>query len=139
MTGWDGAGAGYIGLIDPTVSSEFHLKFVNAANDVLADNVLNLVVNSQHVLGARDDNPFNYFDYTLNGAAPAGTATVRVSVNIGKRLQQPGRRRPGLYCRYLLAPSPRADEHRYAAARRNRFAGATPEIPYPFRRRDPRD
>jgi hypothetical protein len=78
LTGWAGAGAGYIGLTDPTVGSEFHLQFLNAANTVIGDTTLNLVVNGQHVLGSPNGgNPFGYFDYTLSATAPAGTASVR--------------------------------------------------------------
>jgi len=77
LSGWAGAGAGYIGLTDPTVGSQFHLQFLNAANSVIGDTTLNLVVNGQHVLGAANGNPFGYFNYTLSATAPAGTVTVR--------------------------------------------------------------
>jgi hypothetical protein len=78
LTGWAGAGAGYIGLTDPTVGSQFHLQFLNAANTVIGDTTLNLVVNGQHVLGSPNgSNPFGYFDYTLSATAPAGTTSVR--------------------------------------------------------------
>jgi hypothetical protein len=78
LTGWAGAGAGYIGLTDPTVGSQFHLQFLNAANTVIGDTTLNLVVNGQHVLGSPNGgNPFGYFDYTLSATAPAGTTSVR--------------------------------------------------------------
>jgi hypothetical protein len=77
LTGWAGAGANYIGLTDATVKSEFHLQFLNAANAIIGDTTLNLVVNGQHVLGAANGNPFGYFDYTLSATAPAGTVAVR--------------------------------------------------------------
>jgi len=78
LTGWAGAGAGYIGLTDPTVRSEFHLEFFNSASVLLSDTTLDLVVNGQHVLGTPNGgNPFGYFNYTLSATAPAGTATVR--------------------------------------------------------------
>jgi hypothetical protein len=77
LTGWAGAGAGYIGLTDPTVRSEFHLQFFNAANTMIGDSTLNLLVNGQHVLGAANGNAFGYFNYTLSATAPAGTTSVR--------------------------------------------------------------
>lgn len=78
LSGWAGAGAGYIGLTDPTVGSQFHLQFLNSANNVIGDTTLNLVVNGQHVLGSPNgSNPFGYFDYTLSATAPVGTASVR--------------------------------------------------------------
>lgn len=77
LTGWAGAEPNYIGLTDPTVRSEFHIQFLNAANTVIGDSTLNLVVNGQHVLGAANGNPFGYFDYTLSATAPAGTTSVR--------------------------------------------------------------
>jgi len=78
LSGWAGAGSGYIGLTDPNVGSEFHLQFFNAANTLISDSTLNLVVNGQHVLGSPNGgNPFGYFNYTLSATAPAGTATVR--------------------------------------------------------------
>jgi hypothetical protein len=78
LSGWAGAGTGYIGLTDPTVGSQFHLQFLNAANNVIGDTALNLVVNGQHVLGSPNGgNPFGYFDYTLSATAPAGTVSVR--------------------------------------------------------------
>jgi len=83
LSGWAGAGAGYIGLTDPTVKSEFHLQFFNAANTLIGDSTLNLVSNGQHVLGSPNGgNAFGYFDYTLSATAPAGTATVRTLATI---------------------------------------------------------
>jgi len=89
MTGWAGAGASYIGLTDPTVSTEFHLQFLNSSNAVIADNALNLVVNGQHVLGSPDGNPFGYFNYTLTGTAPAGTTAVRVLADMANAYGNP--------------------------------------------------
>lgn len=79
FTGYAGSGAGYIGLTDPTVKSEFHLIFLDATSNVLADNVLNLVTNG---LG-NPANPnlgfgFNYKQFSVSGVAPAGTTTVEV-------------------------------------------------------------
>src|SRR5438552_11020395 len=73
LTGWAGAGASYIGLTDPTVKSEFHLKFFDSANNLLADTSFNLAPG----LAVPNANPFNYKQYTLSAIAPAGTATVR--------------------------------------------------------------
>lgn len=72
LTGWAGAGAGYIGLTDPTVKSQFVLQFIGAGNSVLASSVLDLP------LGTPNGNPFNYAQYTvMTGPAPAGTVAVR--------------------------------------------------------------
>jgi len=72
LTGWAGAGAGYIGIIDPTVKSQFGLQFYNAANVLLGSSILDL-----NQLAVVNGNPFQYKQYTVSGVAPAGTTTVR--------------------------------------------------------------
>jgi hypothetical protein len=74
LTGWGGAGAGYIGLTDPTVKSQFVLQFLNAASTVLGSSTIDLVPLG---LGVPNGNPFGYKQFTVSGTAPAGTVTVR--------------------------------------------------------------
>jgi hypothetical protein len=72
LTGWAGAGAGYIGLTDASVKSQFALQYIDAGNAVIGSSVLDLP------LGTANGNPFNYAQYTVNsGLAPAGTVAVR--------------------------------------------------------------
>jgi hypothetical protein len=73
LTGWAGAGAGYIGLTDPTVKSQFVLQFLNSSSTVVGSSTLNLVP----LLGVVNGNPFQYKQFTVSGTAPAGTVTVR--------------------------------------------------------------
>jgi hypothetical protein len=76
LTGWAGAGAGYIGLTDPTVKSQFGLQFLNSSNAVLASSTIDLVPLGLGVSGL--PNPFGYNTYTVtSGVAPAGTVVVR--------------------------------------------------------------
>src|SRR5207249_10537306 len=83
MTGWAGAGTGYIGLVDPTVGSEFHLKFFNSSNVLLADNLLNLMTSG---LGVGPPTPpaggFGYHPYSITATAPAGTLYARVEADM---------------------------------------------------------
>ena len=72
LTGWAGAGTGYVGLTDPTVKSQFGLQFYNASNVLLGSSIFNL-----NQLAVVNGNPFNYKQYTVTGTAPAGTAIVR--------------------------------------------------------------
>jgi PEP-CTERM motif len=72
LTGWAGAGTGYVGLTDPTVKSQFGLQFYSASNTLLGSSIFNL-----NQLAVVNGNPFNYKQYTVTGTAPAGTAIVR--------------------------------------------------------------
>ena len=79
MTGWAGAGAGYIGLTDPTVRSEFHLEFLNSASAVIGDTSLNLL--SAGLGSGSPTSPatgFAYHPFSISATAPAGTVSVRV-------------------------------------------------------------
>jgi hypothetical protein len=83
MTGWAGAGAGYIGLTDSTVKSEFHLKFFNASNVQIGDNVLNLVTAGLGTLPATSPaTGFGYHPYSITATAPAGTLFARVEADM---------------------------------------------------------
>ncbi|HEX3599121.1 MAG TPA: PEP-CTERM sorting domain-containing protein [Lacipirellulaceae bacterium] len=88
LTGWAGAGAGYIGLVDPTVQSQFTLQFLDASSTVLSTVVNNLNLNG---LGVPDGNgfPFNYKQFTVSGVAPAGTITVRAMATQGAAYGNP--------------------------------------------------
>jgi hypothetical protein len=79
LTGWAGAGAGYIGLSDPTVQSQFTLTFFNGASQIGSAVVKDLKASG---LGTPNGNPFGYAAYTLSATAPAGTTTVRASANM---------------------------------------------------------
>jgi hypothetical protein len=74
LTGWAGAGAGYIGLADPTVKSEFHIDFLDSSSTVIGGATLDLRLAG---LGTPNGNPFGYANYMLMATAPAGTALVR--------------------------------------------------------------
>jgi hypothetical protein len=74
LTGWAGAGAGYIGLTDPTVKSQFGLQFYNASNTLLGSTTIDLNLLG---LGVVNGNPFGYKQFTVTATAPAGTAIVR--------------------------------------------------------------
>jgi hypothetical protein len=88
LTGWAGAGGGYIGLVDPTVQSQFTLQFLNASSTVLGTAVNNLNLNG---LGVPDANgfPFNYKQFSVSGVAPAGTVTVRAMATQGAAYGNP--------------------------------------------------
>jgi PEP-CTERM motif len=76
LTGWAGAGGGYIGLTDPTVKSQFALQFLDGSNAVLASSTIDLVPLGLGTSGL--PNPFGYNTYTVtSGVAPAGTVVVR--------------------------------------------------------------
>jgi PEP-CTERM motif len=79
MTGYAGAGAGYIGLSDPTVTSKFKLEFLSGAFAVIGAAELDLVAAG---LGTPNGQPFQYKQYNLNAVAPAGTAFVRVGAEM---------------------------------------------------------
>ena len=68
LTGWAGAGGGYIGLADPTVKSQFALQFYNASNTLLGSSTIDLNLLG---LGAANGNPFGYKTYTVTAIAPA--------------------------------------------------------------------
>jgi len=98
MTGWAGAGAGYVGLTDPTVTSQFAIDFFNAANTLLGSALLDLrtgltsglgVGGPQPPLATANGNPFNYFNYTLTGVAPPGTALVSARATMGNAYANP--------------------------------------------------
>ena len=72
LTGWAGAGTGYVGLVDPTVKSQFGLQFYNASNALISSTIFDL-----NQLAVVNGNPFNYKTYTVTATAPAGTASVR--------------------------------------------------------------
>jgi hypothetical protein len=72
LTGWAGAGTGYVGLVDPTVKSQFGLQFYNASNTLISSTIFDL-----NLLAVVNGNPFNYKQYTVSAVAPAGTASVR--------------------------------------------------------------
>jgi len=74
LTGWAGAGAGYIGLTDPTVGSQFAIQFLNAGNAVIGTSAIDLVSLG---LGVPNGNPFGYKQFTVSALAPAGTVAVR--------------------------------------------------------------
>lgn len=79
LTGWAGAGAGYIGLVDPTVHSEFHMDFLNSSSTKIGGTTLDLRAAG---LGVGAPTPpasgFGYHNFSLTGTAPAGTAFVQV-------------------------------------------------------------
>lgn len=74
LSGWAGAGAGYIGLSDGSVRSEFVLQFLDGSNTVIGSSVINLVANG---LGVPNGNPFGYKQFSVTGIAPGGAVTVR--------------------------------------------------------------
>jgi len=74
LTGWAGAGTGYIGLTDPTVKSQFGLQFYNASNTLIGSSPIDLNLLG---LGLPNGNPFGYKQFTVTATAPVGTATVR--------------------------------------------------------------
>lgn len=78
LSGWAGAEAGYVGLSDPTVVSEFALDFYDAGNSLISTVAQSLVPG----LGT-SGNPFGYNQFTVAGVAPAGTATVRSRATMG--------------------------------------------------------
>jgi PEP-CTERM motif len=107
LTGWAGAEANYIGLTDATVKSEFHLQFLNGANTVIGDSILNLVANGQHVLGASNGNAFGYFNYTLSATAPAGTVSVRaLATMVGAYANPAGGGQAFVVDAFTLVPEP---------------------------------
>jgi hypothetical protein len=73
LTGWAGAQTNYIGITDPTVKSQFGLEFYDASNTLLSSSLVDL--NQLGVVNG--DTAFNWKTYTVTGAAPAGTTTVR--------------------------------------------------------------
>jgi hypothetical protein len=76
LTGFAGAGAGYIGLTDPTVKSQFGLEFYDAAHTLIGtSHTIDLNTMGLGTLGA--PAPFGYAQYTVSATAPAGTASVR--------------------------------------------------------------
>jgi hypothetical protein len=83
LKGWAGAGPGYVGLSDPTVKSEFHIDFLNAASIVIGGATLDLRAAG---LGSGAPTPpatgFGYHMYSLSALAPAGTTTVRSRVQM---------------------------------------------------------
>ena len=82
MTGWAGAEANYIGLTDPTVGSQFHLKFFNGST-LLSDIPLDLVTAG---LGVGAPTPpatgFNYHPFSITATAPVGTNNARVEADM---------------------------------------------------------
>jgi len=83
LQGWAGAGAGYIGLIDPTVKSEFRLDFLNSSFTVIGSNILDLKAAG---LGSGTATPpasgFGYHLFQLSATAPAGTLFVRATADM---------------------------------------------------------
>ena len=84
-TFWAGAGAGYVGLADPTVSSTFSITFLDIGSSTISTATLNLMPQ----LAVPNGNPFNYKQYTLRALAPAGTASVRVAATMGNAYANP--------------------------------------------------
>ncbi|MFO0791589.1 MAG: PEP-CTERM sorting domain-containing protein [Pirellulales bacterium] len=78
LSGWAGAEAGYVGLTDPTVTSQFALDFFGAGN-VLLNTVSQSLVPGLGTSG----NPFGYNQFSVVGVAPAGTTTVRARATMG--------------------------------------------------------
>jgi len=79
LTGWAGAGTGYIGLTDPNVKSEFRLDFLNSSFSVICSNILDLKAAG---LGTPNGNPFGYAQYSISATAPAGTLFVRAQADM---------------------------------------------------------
>jgi len=77
LTGWAGAGAGYIGLSDPTVQSQFTLSFYNGASQIGSATVLDL-----KAAGLTSGAGFGYQPFTVSALAPAGTTSVRATANM---------------------------------------------------------
>jgi hypothetical protein len=90
MSGWAGAGPGYIGLSDPTVGTQFQLQFLNASSTVLSTTSLDLKAAG---LGSGTASPpasgFGYHQYFLSATAPAGTTTARVAALITNAYANP--------------------------------------------------
>src|SRR5436190_6340256 len=90
LKGWAGAGTGYIGLTDPTVKSEFHIDFLNAASIVIGGATLDLAASG---LGVPPPTPpatgFGYHMYSLTAVAPVGTATVRARAQMTDAYNNP--------------------------------------------------
>jgi hypothetical protein len=78
--GWAGAGAGYIGLTDPTVDSLFQMEFLDAGSSPIGGATLDLTAAGLRTAGL--PNPFGYLLYGLSATAPAGTSFVRVSAQM---------------------------------------------------------
>lgn len=81
LTGWAGAGAGYIGLTDPTVKSDFHITFLDGSSNILSTTTLDLVAASPSLGSGAPTSPatgFGYHPYSLSAIAPLGTTTIQV-------------------------------------------------------------
>jgi hypothetical protein len=87
LTGWAGAGAGYIGLVDPNVKSQFTIDFLNASNAVIGGNTIDLNTMGLGVSGL--PNPFGYNTYSVSATAPAGTVKVRALATQGNAYANP--------------------------------------------------
>jgi len=82
LTGWFGAGAGYVG-IDPantTTKSELALEFLDAGDGVIGGSVLDLKPGL--IANQGNGNPFGYAQYMVMDTAPAGTASVRARASM---------------------------------------------------------
>lgn len=86
LTGYAGAGAGYIGLSDPTVTSKFKLEFLSGAFTPIGAAELDLVAAG---LGTPNGNNFQYKQFNLSAVAPAGTVFVRVGAEMGNAYGNP--------------------------------------------------
>jgi hypothetical protein len=88
MGGWAGAEANYSGLIPATVTqSLFRLTFLNASSSVVGTATLDLAADG---LGTPGGGPaFNYKYHQLAATAPAGTVTVRTSVEMRNGYSNP--------------------------------------------------
>ncbi len=81
LTGYAGAGAGYVG-VDPgnvITKSQLAIEFLDAGNSVIGGSTNNLKASG---LGAANGNSFGYAQYMVMAAAPALTVTVRARVSI---------------------------------------------------------
>jgi len=80
LSGWAGAEANFLG------NGAFGLEFLNAANNVIGSQTLDLNANG---LFTANGQPFNYKQFNLGGLAPAGAVTVRASVSMLNAMSNP--------------------------------------------------
>lgn len=80
LTGWAGTEVNMLG------NPYFAIDFLDVGNAVISSAVLDLIAAG---LYADNGEPFDYKQYSVNGVAPAGTATVRARVTLTNAIGNP--------------------------------------------------